>query len=115
MRPINFQSSLPMNVFAKENFLDSLQMGVGPPSSYPIPEETQRVAKAIFPDGNLVMRMRDELGELYADGMFQELFPSRGQLAESPGRLALVTVLQTVFRFDGESKSRPINANRWAS
>ena len=62
--------------------------------SYPIPEETQRVAKAIFPDGNLVMRMRDELGELYADSMFQELFPTRGQPAESPGRLALVTVLQ---------------------
>ena len=61
---------------------------------YPIPEETQRVAKTIFPDGNLVMRMRDELGELYTDSMFGELFPKRGQPAESPGRLALVTVLQ---------------------
>jgi transposase len=62
--------------------------------AYPIPEETRRVAKSIFPDGNLVMRMRDELGELYTDSMFGELFPKRGQPAESPGRLALVTVLQ---------------------
>ena len=61
---------------------------------YPIPEETRRVARGIFPDGNLVMRLRDELGELYTDSMFGELFPKRGQPAESPGRLALVTVLQ---------------------
>ncbi len=55
--------------------------------NYPIPEETQRIARAAFPNGNLVMRIRDELGELYADSLFQDLFPSRGQPAESPGRL----------------------------
>jgi transposase len=38
--------------------------------------------------------MRDELGDLYTDGLFAELFPRRGQAAESPGRLAWVTVLQ---------------------
>lgn len=40
------------------------------------------------------MRMRDELGEVYTDSSFAELFPRRGQPAESPGRLAWVTVLQ---------------------
>ena len=40
------------------------------------------------------MRMRDELGEMYPDGLFADLFPRRGQSAESPGRLAWVTVLQ---------------------
>jgi len=35
--------------------------------SYPIPKETLRIARAAFPNGNLVMRLRDELGELYAD------------------------------------------------
>jgi transposase len=39
------------------------------------------------------MRMRDELGELYHDQEFAELFPKRGQPAESPGRLAWVTVM----------------------
>jgi transposase len=60
----------------------------------PIPEETQRVARAAFPKGNLYMRMRDELGELYQDEQFIDLFPGRGQSAESPGRLAWVTVMQ---------------------
>ena len=62
--------------------------------SYPIPEETQRIARAAFPKGNLYMRMRDELGEIYQDANFAELFPGRGQRAESPGRLAWVTVMQ---------------------
>ena len=60
----------------------------------PIPEETQRVARAAFPKGNLYIRMRDELGELYQDEQFIDLFPGRGQPAESPGRLAWVTVMQ---------------------
>ncbi len=69
-------------------------MSLDPQTSYPIPEDTQRVARAAFPKGNLYMRMRDELGEVYQDGSFAELFPGRGQKAESPGRLAWVTVMQ---------------------
>ena len=59
-----------------------------------IPEETKRVAQAAFPKGNLYMRMRDELGDVYADAQFIDLFAGRGQPAESPGRLAWVTVMQ---------------------
>ena len=40
------------------------------------------------------MRLRDELHVIYTDESFADLFPMRGQPAESPGRLALVTVLQ---------------------
>jgi transposase len=69
-------------------------MSIQPQDTYPIPEETRRVAKAAFPKGNVYMWMRDELGELYADQLFAELFPRRGQPAESPGRLAWVTVMQ---------------------
>lgn len=47
----------------------------------PIPEETQRVARAAFPKGNLYMRMRDEMGDVYQDEQFIELFPGRGQSA----------------------------------
>jgi transposase len=61
---------------------------------YPIPEETVRVARAIFPKGNVYMRMRDELGVFYQDAAFASLFPTRGRPAESPGLLALVTVMQ---------------------
>jgi transposase len=69
-------------------------MSLNPQTTYPIPEDTRRVARAAFPKGNLYMRMRDELGEIYQDARFAELFPGRGQRAESPGRLAWVTVMQ---------------------
>ncbi len=69
-------------------------MSLDPQTNYPIPENTQNVARAAFPKGNLYMRMRDELGEIYLDASFAELFPGRGQRAESPGRLAWVTVMQ---------------------
>ena len=59
-----------------------------------IPEETARVARAILPQGNVYLQMRDELGTLYQDEDFRDLFPSRGQPAEVPWRLALVTLMQ---------------------
>ena len=60
----------------------------------PIPEETARVARAAFPDGNLYLRMREALDVIYADEDFADLFPTRGQPAEAPWRLALVTLFQ---------------------
>jgi transposase len=59
-----------------------------------IPVETARVARAAFPKGNVVTRLRDEFGALYEDGDFRKLYPVRGQPGLAPWRLALVTVLQ---------------------
>ena len=59
-----------------------------------VPEETVKVAKSAFRKGNRYMQMRDELGRLFNDTQFTDLFPNVGQLAESPWRLALVTVMQ---------------------
>src|SRR5919199_721154 len=59
-----------------------------------IPAETARVARAAFPKGTVVMRLRDEFGALYEDEDFGKLYPSRGQPALAPWRVALVTVLQ---------------------
>jgi transposase len=61
-----------------------------------IPEETVRVAKAAFPQGNLFMKMRDEIGILYQDEEFTDLFAKDGQPALAPWRLALVTIMQFV-------------------
>ena len=69
-------------------------MSMRPQEISPVPEETARVARAANPKGNDYMRMRDELGSIYADQMFTALFPRRGQPAEAPWRLALVTVMQ---------------------
>src|SRR5262245_3420467 len=74
-------------------------MSLHPHAPYPIPEDTQRVARAAFPHGNLSMQVADHLGSLYHDTQFTALFPRRGQPAEAPARLALVTVLQCAEGF----------------
>jgi transposase len=60
----------------------------------PIPEETARVAHAVFPHGNVFMQVRDTLGTIYTDEAFADLFPIHGQPAFAPWRLALVTMFQ---------------------
>ncbi len=52
------------------------------------------MARAAFPRGNIYVQMRDVLGAIYDDASFASLFPNRGQPAEAPWRLALVTVMQ---------------------
>ncbi len=69
-------------------------MTLQPKENEQIPAETVRIARAAFPKGNAYMKLRDELDPIYRDEMFADLFPQVGQLAESPGRLALITVLQ---------------------
>jgi transposase len=69
-------------------------MSLHPTAIPPIPEETARVARAAFPKKNRSRQMRDELGPVYQDEDFRALFPRRGQPAEAPWRLALITVLQ---------------------
>ena len=59
-----------------------------------IPAETARVARAAFPKGTLVMRLRDESRALYEDEDFAAFYSTRGQPGLAPWRLALVTVLQ---------------------
>lgn len=70
-----------------------------------VPEETAKVAKAAFRKGNRYMQMHDELGTLFNDEQFADLFPNVGQVAESPWRLALVTVMQFCREPDGSAGS----------
>jgi len=60
----------------------------------PIPEEVVRIARAVFPRGNVFMQIRDTLGTIYTDEAFADLFPTHGQPAFAPRRLALVTIFQ---------------------
>jgi transposase len=61
---------------------------------YPIPEDTARVVKQVFPQGNVYTQLRDHFGMLYQNHQFAHLFVSQGQPALAPARLALVTVMQ---------------------
>ena len=69
-------------------------MSLKPDPIQPVPEETARVARAAFRKGNPLLRLRDELGAIFADADFADLFPKLGQPGLPPWRLALVTLLQ---------------------
>lgn len=71
-------------------------MSLQPQTDITIPEQTHTIACAAFPKGNLYMKMQDELGTLFTDEQFADLFPKCGQPAQAPWRLALVTVMQFV-------------------
>src|SRR4051812_50199177 len=73
-------------------------MSLKPAVIQPVPEETARVARAAFRRGNPLLNLRDELGAIFADADFADLFPKLGQPGLAPWRLALVTLLQ--FRED---------------
>jgi transposase len=60
----------------------------------PIPENTRQIASRAFKKGNPYTKIADELGDIYDFGDFVDLFPRRGQPAEHPVRLVLVTILQ---------------------
>jgi transposase len=69
-------------------------MSLKPQAIGPVPEETARIARAAYPKGNIYLQLRDTLGTIYEDEQFADLFPQRGQPAQTPWRLALVCVLQ---------------------
>jgi len=69
-------------------------MSLHPRTSYDIPAETARIAQACFPKGHPYLRLADALGPIFHDHDFATLFPTRGQPAVAPGRLALISLLQ---------------------
>jgi transposase len=75
----------------------------------PVPPDTARVARAAFPKGNRYLRVADELDMLFTDEAFLALFPTHGQPAQPPWRLALVTLLQFA---EGLSDRQAANAVR---
>ena len=69
-------------------------MSLRPTVSGEVPTSTATVARAAFPQGNAYLRLRDHLGTIFTDAQFAPLFAHRGQPAECPWRLALVTLFQ---------------------
>ena len=69
-------------------------MSLGMRNGTIIPEMTAEIARRTFPKGNKYMTLRDELGPLYSDSEFADLFSWKGEIAESPGLMAMVCVMQ---------------------
>ena len=65
-----------------------------PEQEYEIPQKTVEIAQAAFPRGNKYTRMRDEMGPIFTDEEFADLYSETGQPAVNPWRLALVTIMQ---------------------
>ncbi len=76
----------------------------------PVPQETARLAKAVFPEGSPFIKMRDELGTLYQDEMFAALFPKEGQPVLAPWRLALVTIMQFAEKLSDRQAAHAVRA-----
>jgi transposase len=81
-------------------------MSLKPQAISPVPRETARVARAAYPKGNIYLQLRDNLGEIYHDEDFAQLFPKEGQPAYAPWRLALVSVMQCAGKPFGSAGSR---------
>jgi transposase len=75
-----------------------------------VPKQTARVARAAFPKGNLYLSMRDQLGTLFEDVDFSELYPRRGQPAFAPWRLALITVMQFLENLSDRQASESVRS-----
>ena len=69
-------------------------MSLNPQPIAPVPEHTVRVARAAFPHGNPYVTLRDQLGTIFHDDDFVDLYSHEGQPGLSPWRLALVTMMQ---------------------
>lgn len=70
-------------------------MTLHPQPGWTIPTQTMEVATAAFPKGNVYMKMYEQMGQLYKDKDFICLYRTHcGQLAFSPARLALITIMQ---------------------
>ncbi len=59
-----------------------------------MPDDTARIARAAFRRGNPYVLLRDQLGAVFDDAGFADLYPALGQPAYAPWRLALVTLMQ---------------------
>jgi transposase len=72
--------------------------------------ETARVAHAVFPRGNVYLRLRDELDTLFDDEMFRAVYAREGQPALHPWQLALVSVLQFMENLSDRQAAEAVRA-----
>ena len=85
-------------------------MVLHPQSIKPIPPLTRQIAQQAFPQGNLYMTLRDELGIFYHDEDFAELYSLEGQPALHPWHLALVCIMQYMANLSDRGAAEAVAA-----
>jgi transposase len=76
----------------------------------PVPEETVRVAQAVFRQGNRCIRLREALGTIFDEKEFADLFSSTGRPGEAAWRLAVVCILQYVEDLSDRQAAEAVRA-----
>src|SRR5258708_19447619 len=71
-------------------------MSLPAPEPTDMPEENIGLGRKISPKGTVYMQIRDQLGVIYENQVFADLFSTRGQPAEAPWRLMLVCIFQFI-------------------
>jgi transposase len=74
--------------------MDSDSMTLHLQSIAKVPTETARVAKSAFPKGHILLMLRDEMGPIYTDQDFVDLYPAQGRPSLNPWRLVMICVMQ---------------------
>lgn len=70
-------------------------MSMQPQSMPAIPEDTARLAQVLYKrKGNLYVTLGDQIGPLFADVDFADLYAADGKPALAPNRLAMVVIFQ---------------------
>jgi transposase len=75
-----------------------------------VPVETARVAHAAFPDGNVYLRLRDELGTLFDDALFAAVYSIEGQPALHPWQLGLVSIMPSLENLSDRQAALAVQA-----
>ena len=76
----------------------------------PIPAQTICLAKAVFGEGNIYMRLRDHFDTFFEDADFAALYPNCGQPGYSPARLALISIMQFMEQLSDRQAAEAVKA-----
>ena len=76
----------------------------------PIPAATIHLAKTVFVEGNIYMRLRDHFDTFYEDAEFVALYPNCGQPGYSPARLALISIMQFMEHLSDRQAAEAVKA-----
>ena len=76
-----------------------------------VPADTAKLAHKIYRKrGNRLLKLRDELGIIYRNDEFADLFSHRGRRAEAPGNLVLILILQYMEGLSDEGAAEQVRS-----
>lgn len=75
-----------------------------------VPEDTARVARAVFKKGHRYLLLRDTFGDFFDNDDFRTLFHAEGRPAIDPAQLALVTLVQFAENLSDERAADAVRA-----